>query len=199
MPAPASALARTPTAPPAEQGPQSAPKAAPIADRADIRPLDVAAAMQILLAEVRAAFELLAVAMSEDAGEAANSPPQAARAVLQMVLRAVPDETASTPAWNAELARVETALQTGLDRGMDAVTLWRDVPPTVVEAAQETHTLVFSTLDADPQNPAWLRPEWMGLAPEFERFWRRRRVARRRLTDPDYSPGRFDDDSDQRT
>jgi hypothetical protein len=199
MPAPASALARTPTAPPAEQGPQSAPNAAPIADRADIRPLDVPAALQILLAEVRAAFESLAVAMGEDAGEAVNSPPQAARAVLQMVLRAVPDETASAPAWNAELARVETALQTGLDRGMEAVTLWRDVPPIVVEAAQEAHALVFSALDADPQNPAWLRPEWVGLAPEFERFWRRRRVARRRLTDPDYSSGRFDDDSDQRT
>ena len=77
------------------------------------------AALRILLAEVRAAFEMLAVAMDEDANEAANSPPQAARAVLQMVLRAVPAETASMPAWNAELARVETALQTGLDHGID--------------------------------------------------------------------------------
>jgi hypothetical protein len=199
MPAPASAPARTTTAPPAEQGPQSAPSAAPIADRADIRPLDVPAALQILLAEVRAAFELLALAIGEDAGDSANSPPQAARAVLQMVLRAVPDETASTPVWNVELARVETALQTGLDRGMEAVTLWRDVPPIVVEAAQEAHGLVFSALDADPQNPAWLRPEWVGLAPEFERFSRRRRVARRRLSDPDYSSGRSDDDIDQRS
>ena len=205
MPAPASAAAaRTPTAPPAEQGPQSPANAAPIADRADIQPLDVPAALQILLAEVRSAFELLAIemgaaAMGEDASEAVTSPPQAARAVLQMLLRAVPDETASVPAWNAELARVETALQTGLDRGIDAVTMWHDVPPIVVAAAQEARTLVFSALGDDPQNPAWLRPEWVGLAPKFERFWRRRRLARRRLTDPDYPSGNLDDDSEQRT
>jgi hypothetical protein len=199
MPAPATAAARTPTAPPAERGPQSPANAAPIADRADIRPLDVPAALQILLAEVRAAFELVALAMGEDANEAANSPPQAARTLLQMVMRAVPEESASMPAWNAELARVETALQTGLDRGIDAVTVWRDVPPIVVDAAQEARTLVFSALGDDPQNPVWLRPEWAGLAPKFERFWRRRRLARRRLTDPDYPSGSLDDDGEQRT
>jgi len=199
MPAPANAAARTPTAPPAQQGPQSPPNAAPIADRADIRPLDVPAALQILLAEVRAAFELLAVAMGEEANVAANGPPQAARAMVQMVLRAVPEESASIPAWNAELARVETALQAALDRGIDAVTMWRDVSPTVVDAAQEARTLVFSALGDDPQNPAWLRPEWVGLAPKFERFWRRRRLARRRLTDPDYPSGSLDDDGEQRT
>jgi hypothetical protein len=197
--APANAAARTPTAPPAEQGPHSPPNLAPIADRADIRPLDIPAALQILLAEVRAALELPAVAMGEDAGEAVTSPPQAARAVLQMVLRAVPDETASMPAWNAELARVETALQAGLDRGIDAVTVWRAVAPIVVDAAQEARTLVFSALSGDSQNPAWLHPEWVGLVPEFERFWRRRRLARRPLTDPDYSSGNLDDENEQRT
>jgi hypothetical protein len=199
MSAPTGAVARTPTAPPAEQGPQSPGNAAPIADRADIRALEVPAALQILLAEVRSAFELLAVAMGEEANEVVNSPPQAARALLQMVLRAVPEETASMPAWNAELARVETVLQTALDRGIDAITVWRDVSPIVVDAAQETRTLVFSALGDDPQNPAWLRPEWAGLAPKFERFWRRRRLARRRLTDPDYPSGSLDDDSEQRT
>jgi hypothetical protein len=204
-PAPAAAAPRMPTAPPAEQGPQSPTNAAPIADRADIRPLDIPAALQILLAEVRAAFELQAVAMGRDAGESVNSPPQAARALLQMVLNAMPDEgampdeSASAPAWNTVLARVETALQTGLDRGIDAVSVWRDVPPIVVDASKEVRTQVFSALDDDSQNPAWLRPEWAGLAPRFERFWRRRRKARRQLTDPDYSPGSLDDDSEQRT
>jgi hypothetical protein len=199
MPAPADAAARAPTAPPAEQGAQSPASAAPIPDRADIRPLEVPAALQILLAEVRSAFESLAVAMGEEANEVVNSPPQAARALLQMVLRAVPEETASMPAWNAELARVETALQTALDRGIDAITVWRDVPSPVVDAAREARSLVFSALGDDPQNPAWLRPEWAGLAPKFERFWRRRRLARRRFTDPDYPSGSLDDDSEQRT
>jgi hypothetical protein len=197
--APTAAAARTPTAPPAEQGPQSPANSEPIADRADIRPLDIPAALQILLAEVRASFELEAVATGQDANEAANTPPQAARALLQMVLSAMPDESASMPAWNAALARVETALQTGLDRGIDAVSVWRDVPPIVTDASREVRALVFSALADEPQNPAWLRPEWAGLAPRFERFWRRRRLARRLLTDPDYSPGNLDDDSAPRT
>jgi hypothetical protein len=201
MPAPAAAGPRPPTAPPAEQGPQSPANAAPIADRADIRPLDISAALQILLAEVRAAFELQAVVMGQDAGadEVLTSPPQAARVLLQVVLNSMPDESASIPVWNAMLARVETALQTGLDRGIAAVTVWRDVPPIVVDASKEVRTLVFSTLGDDPQNPAWLRPEWVGLAPKFERFWRRRRKARRPLTDPDHSRGSRDDDSEPRT
>ena len=205
MPAPAATAPRPPTGPPAEQGPQSPANAAPLADRADIRPLDIPAALQILVAEVRAAFEMQAIAMGQDADESATSPPQAVRALLQMALNALPDESAlpdegaGVPAWNAVLARVEAALQTGLDRGIDAVSAWRDVPPIVVDASKEVRAQVFSALDDDPQNPAWLRPEWAGLAPRFERFWRRRRKARRQLTDPDYSSGSLDDDGEQRT
>jgi hypothetical protein len=199
MPALATAAARTPAAPPAEQGPQSPASAAPIADRADIRPLDIPAALQILLAEVRAAFELQALAMGANTSEAVDSPPQAARALLQMLISAMPEESVSMPAWNAALARVETALQTGLDRGIDAVTVWRDVPPIVVDAAREARTMVFSTLNDDPLSPIWLRPEWAGLAPRLERFWRRRRLARRHLTDPDYSSRSIDDDSERQT
>jgi hypothetical protein len=199
MPAPATAVARTPAPPPAEQGPQSPASAAPIADRADIRPLDIPAALQILLAEVRAAFELQTLAMGTNTSETVNSPPQAARALLQMLISAMPDESLSMPAWSAALARVETALQTGLDHGIEAVTAWRDVPPIVVDAAKQVRTLVFSTLSDDALSPVWLRPEWAGLAPRLERFWRRRRLARRHLTDPDYSSWSVDDDSERRT
>jgi hypothetical protein len=198
VPAVVTAAVGTPTAPPAEQGPQSAANAAPLADRADIRPLDIPAALRILLAEVRGAFELQAVAMSSDASEAVNTPPQTARALLQMFLGALQDESLSVPAWNAVLLRVETALQTGLDRGIAAVTVWRDVPPIVVAAAQETRSLVFSALGDDAVSPAWLRPEWAGLAPRLERFWRRWRRARRQLTDPDHSSWSFDDGSERR-
>jgi hypothetical protein len=199
VPATATAALRTPTAPPAEQGPQSPANSAPITDRADIRPLDIPAALQILLAEVRAAFELQAIAMGSNASETVNSPPQAARALLQMLLSALPEESASMPAWNAVLARVQTALQTGLDRGIDAVTVWRDVPAVVVAAAKEARTLVFSALSDDPLSPAWLRPEWAGLEPRLERFWRRRRQARRLLSDPDHSARSIDDDTEPRT
>lgn len=193
--APAASPTRAPTAP-AEQGAQSTTNAAPVADRADIRPLDVPAALQILLAEVRAAFEFQAIAMGSNASEVLNSPPQAARALVQMFLDAMPDESASTPAWNAVVVRVETALQGGLDRGIEAIVEWRDVPASVVDAAKEARTLVFSTIGDDLPNPVWLRPEWVGLGPRFERFWRRRRLARRHLTDPDPS-GSADDDSER--
>jgi hypothetical protein len=206
MPAPATATARTPTAPAPEPGPQSTGSATPLADRADIRPLDVPAALQILLAEVRAAFELQALALGQDTSETPSAPPQAARALLQLVLGAMPEETGAMavnngePAWNAALLRVETALQAGLDRGIDAVTAWRDVPPVVVAAAKDARALVFSALGEDPNNPVWLRPEWAGLAPKLERFWRRRRRRRAgHLTDPDQSFRSIDDDSEPRT
>ncbi|HTD74678.1 MAG TPA: hypothetical protein VK652_14200 [Steroidobacteraceae bacterium] len=202
MPAPGTGSASAPSSAP-EQGAQPPARTAAIADRADIRPLDIPAALQILLAEVRASFELQAIVMGNDAGGAgAESETQAARALLQMVLQALPDETASSPEWNAPgnaaawsaaMMRVDAALQEGFDRAISAVAAWRDVPASVVDAAQQTRTLVFAILGDDPQNPIWLRPEWAGLAPRFERFWRRRRFVRRRLADPDYSSGSFDD------
>lgn len=205
VPAPGTGSAGAPSSAP-EQGAQPPARAAALADRADIRPLDLPAALQILLAEVRASFELQAIAMGGDSGGAGvagvESETQAARALLQMVLQALPDESASSPEWNtpgnllawsAAQMRVDAALQAGLDRAVSAVTAWRDVPAGVVDGTKETRTLVFAILGDDPQNPIWLRPEWAGLAPRFERFWRRRRFVRRRLTDPDYSSGSFDD------
>lgn len=181
-----------------DQGPQSTPIAAPTADRADIRPLDIPAALQILLAEVRAAFELQAIAMSEGAVEpVSGGAPQAAHALLQLLVDAMPDEAAGMPAWSAALARIETAVQTGLNRGIEAVTQWRDVPAMVVDAAQETRTLVFSALGDDPQMPTWLPPEWAGLQLKLNRFRRRRRLARRLLSDPDHSPRWTDDDNER--
>jgi hypothetical protein len=62
-----------------------------------------------------------------------------------------------------------------------------------VDAVKETRVLFFSALGDEPQNPLWLRPEWVGLGPRLHRFWRRRRNARRRLIDPDQPPGSLDD------
>jgi hypothetical protein len=170
----------------------AAPAAA--ADRADIRPLDVQAALQIILAEVRASFELTALSLEPDVNDPTDSPPQAARAALQLFLQAIPAEAPSMPAWTAAVAQAEDSLQAGLDRGSAAVAAWRGVSTLVVDAAKETHALVFSALSDDAQNPAWLRPEWAGLAPRLERFRRRKRLARRRLTDPDYPERNPDDD-----
>ena len=198
LPAPGAAATQTPTIPPGEPGSQSPANIAPIADRADIRPLDIQAALQILLAEVRASFDLQAVLMIGDGGVVLDNPAQAARAVVEIVVQSMPD-VLDVPVWTAALARAEAALQIGLERAIDVVTVWRDVPAAVVDAVKETRTSVFAVLGDEPQNPIWARPEWALLAPRLERFRRRRRIARRRLTDPDYSMGVFDDDAEHRS
>lgn len=182
-----SGAAGAPATAAAGQEPKGRGNIAPLADRADIRALDIPAALQILIAEVRAAFELQALAMTADAGMPAtsDSPSQAAHAVVQLVLQEMPDDAAGTPTWVAAAARIDDALQIGLDRAISVISTWREVPPTVIDAAQSTRTLIMSVLGDDLQNPIWLRPEWAGLAPRFERFWRRRRRARRGLSDPD--------------
>jgi hypothetical protein len=166
-----------------------------VADRADIRPLDIPAALQILLAETRASFELTALSMGTDAGILADSPPQAARAILQVFLQAMPEGAVDVPTWAAALVTAETSLHAGLDRAVDAIATWREVPGMVIDAAKEVQVMVSSALNDDLPNPIWLRPEWAGLAPRLERFRRRRRFARRHLSDPDYPTRNFDDDN----
>jgi hypothetical protein len=184
--------ARSSTASAPETGSQS-PATAAATDRANIRPLDVPAALQILIAEVRASLDLTALSMESNVNILADNPPQAARAVLQLFLQSIPDDAPSLPAWTAVVAQAELSLQTGLDHGIAAIVAWRDVPPLVVDSAKETHALIFSALSDDAQNPAWLRPEWAGFTPRLARFWRRRRLARRGLTDPDYLERNTDD------
>jgi hypothetical protein len=101
-----------------------------LADRVDIQPLDVAAALQILIAEVRMAMEVPADSSTM------QSPAQTSRVLIQMLLT---DE---------------------------------------------------------PLSPMWLRPEWLGLAPGIARFWRRRHLTRRGLTDPDFRSFREADERD---
>jgi hypothetical protein len=200
--------ARAGTAAPTEQGLPSPASIAPMVDRADIRPLDVSAALQILLAEVRAALDLtLDDAITQDVitqgsqggitqgsqGTILQSPVQAARELVDMFLRELPEDATDAAAWTVALAHVETAMQSSMERAIDIVAGWQEVPPAVVDAVKETRSLFSSALGDESQNPLWLRPEWVGLGPGLHRFWRRRRNARRRLIDPDQPPGSLDE------
>ena len=150
--------------------------------------------MQILLAEIRASFELTALSLGADASTAMDSPPQAARAIVQTFLTAIPEQhSIDAQGWTAAVAQAEASVQAALDRGIAAISAWRNVPPLVVDAAKETRQLIATALDDDVQNPAWLRPEWGGLAPRLQEFRRRRRLSRRRLIDPDHQKGSVDD------
>jgi hypothetical protein len=215
LPAPESGapgVATPGVAAPAEQGTKAPPNLAAMADRVDIRPLDISGALQILIAEVRASFVSQAL-LAADTGTAPqtgvatpgmatpgavlDNPLQTTRALMEIILQVMPED-AGNAQWRTALARMEMTLQTGLERAINAVTLWRDVGAPVVQAVNQTSALILALLDEGPQNPIWLRPEWAGLAPRFDRFWRRRRHARRRLTDPDYhSAGSFDSDESQ--
>jgi hypothetical protein len=189
----------------AEQGPPSAADIAPAADLADIRPLDISGALQILLAEVRAALDLQlgaaitpgattsSAATATTAGAIAQSPDQAARQMVEMFLQALPEDASDAPAWTAALVRADAALQSSIEQAMGVVIQWRDVPAAAVDAVADARALFIAALGDEPQSPLWLRLEWVGLAPVLQRFRRRRRNARRRLTDPDLSPRSLDE------
>jgi hypothetical protein len=206
--------ARAGTTTTAEQRSPSAATVAPTAIQADIRPLDISSALQILLAEVRAGLDLaLAAEVARDPAMAHNplnpaiaqnpaitqNPTQTARALVETFLQILPQEEASSaPQWIAAMVHLEAAIQSSMERAIGVVTQWRDVPAVVVDAAKEARALFSSALGEGLRNPLWLRPEWMSLAPLFYRFRRRRRIARRRLTDPDYSPGSLDESEELR-
>lgn len=198
------------TATPTDAELSSAADVMSVADFADIRPLDLAAALQILLAEVRAELDtslegpMAPGAATQNAATqnaatqnpiaqnpiaqnpTAQNPIQAANELVDMFLRALPEDASDAPAWTAALIQVETAVQSSLERAVSVVAAWRDTPPPVVDAAKQTRVLFIEALGDEAQNLSWLRPEWMGLGTPFHRFWRRRRNVRRRLTDPDY-------------
>jgi hypothetical protein len=224
----AAAVPSRPNPPATERG--AAPPDPPVAlDRADIRPLDLSGALQILVAEVRAALiEALVVDLQPGADTVAtpaqahnapsasstdssaspfasnadllalsgpqdlDSPVPAARAIVELVLRSLP-ETFEPNSWNVALPRVDQAMQTGVQRALDAVSAWRDVPPAVIEATQESASLALALSAAEPLYP-WPPPEWTGMAPRLALLWRRRRALKRRLVDPDYgADGNWDD------
>jgi hypothetical protein len=136
----ATARAGTPTA--TEQGSSSAANIAPLMDRADIRPLDVSAALQILLAEVRAELDL---PLQDPIAQSAvvQSPMQAAHELVEMFLHQLPEDASDAPAWTAALVQVEAAVQSSIDAGISVVAGWRDISPVVVDAVKETRAPAF--------------------------------------------------------
>lgn len=177
----------------------------PAIDQADIRPLDVAGGLQILIAETRAAFQDIAqfavVPSPQTVGTSADAAPgnswQAARQIVEWVLQSLPD-TEDAAIWTTAWLRSESALATGLQQSISTVANWREVPDAVADGVTQSASLVLQALSEETPNPLWVRPEWVGLAPRLQRFSRRRRAARRRLTDPDHWQGSLDDEAPQR-
>jgi hypothetical protein len=174
----------------------------PVTDQPDIRPLDVPGGLQILMAETRAAFEEMAefVAAPAPQGFGASIDPapgnslQAARQIVELLLQSLPESIENPAVWTTALLRAESALEAGLQQSVSTVANWREVPDGVVDGVAQAASWVLQALSEETPNPLWLRPEWVGLAPRLQRFARRRRAARRRLTDPDHWQGSLDDE-----
>ena len=190
------------TATPSDSQPENSSAATPVAlDRTDIRPLDLAGALQILIAEVRAELTRVLLQATDistpTAGGAPSAPADAmlpaARDIVESALNSLPQSSLEVAVWSEALPAVDAAVASGLARAASIIEAWRGVPGPVVSAAQGLRTLVANALSDEPLNPIWLRPEWLDLAPRLMRLRRRRKFLQRRLTDPDYRPSFFDD------
>src|SRR5664279_5949670 len=83
----------------AGQGSPTTNTIAPPVDRADIRPLDIGGALQILVAEVRAGLDLPADPSMP------QTPDQAARQLADLFVHALPDDARDAPVWTQALVR----------------------------------------------------------------------------------------------
>jgi hypothetical protein len=109
-------------------------------------------------------------------------PATAPFTVIQMMLQRLPAEESQRPAeWLNTATQVEGLVRTAMDKAVDAVTVWRDVPPTAVAVVIDARTLVLAALDENSPNPLWLMPEMMCILPRLQRYWRLRRRLRRSL------------------
>ena len=161
--------------------------AAGMADQFDISPLDVSAALRILVAEVQLAVtaglpELLlpstpapGTAPVPPAPLTTATPGAAAGSLLATFLAAVPADEADAGAWMQAVARLEQAFLAGYERAATIVTAWSGVTPEVLASVHASQT-----------PDGLVRAEWLRVAPRLQRFRRRRRALQRRLEDPDH-------------
>jgi hypothetical protein len=156
---------------------------APAADLVDIRPLSIAAVLQILIGEVLEGWSLPLPASRPDA------PLGAAVFLVQTFLQALPEGEADPQALLGAHDALLAALVRGMDSAQEIVAAWRNVPRESQDALRQARVMVLAAIGeerSDPRQGAWvMRPEWLELAPRLEELRRRRRRARRRLLDPD--------------
>ncbi|HEY2684059.1 MAG TPA: hypothetical protein VGI93_11155 [Steroidobacteraceae bacterium] len=172
------------------------------ADRADIRPLDVTGALQILISEVRAELDAALLSMGAESppesGARPENPQAAVLSLLESVLPAYLQDPQDLAAFSRAVPSLDSARQTGTLRALDLVASWKEVPAAAVEAVKQAVAGAGNLLDEDTVTPLWLLAEWASLAPKLERYRRRRRRLRRWLTDPDFKSAPLDEEQPPR-
>jgi hypothetical protein len=200
-PLPAAVAAAAGSAPgaPSTLQQRNAPAAqpAPPGDRVDIKAPDTAAALRMVILDVLTALELATASPDAPPGQwtastQATTAELASRVLVEMFLRALPEGNDAAAAMASRL--VQATFQTAIDRSVEAITAWPNIPAAVADAVRDTRALVISQFRDLPMDPRWLRPEWLDLVPRMQRFWRRRRSVRRGITDPDMRPPEAQDD-----
>jgi hypothetical protein len=208
---------RTPTPSLGERNAAPAPALPLPVDRSSIKLLDLTGALQILIAEVKlalgdagfgppdpslgealqrwaAAQPPLALLLADpDTAQAALAPP--ARALLEIVLRALPAEDQPPQAWTAAVQKLTQALANGSAAAIERISAWHDTPVRLAALLEKSRALALDLLGEDAPLPLLTRPEWLGLGAALTRFHRLRRRQRRLLlsdTDADW----LDDDAD---
>ena len=119
----------------------------PLADRTDIRPLTLPAALQILLAGMFDDWTLPLPAMMPD------NPVGVAMLIVHTFLQAVPTTDAAPQVFSAVHDQLVANLEQGVDRAHAVVAAWHDVPRDAVNAVRETRVIVFAAFGEDAQNP----------------------------------------------
>ena len=170
-----------------------------MADRADIRPLDLEGALQILISEVRAELDAALLSMGENPPPPATqvrSVQEAVKSLVDGLLNAYLREPQDFAAFDRAVSRIESAWQSGSARGLTFVGAWKQVPQSVVDTVRQVIAGAAEAIDAETMNPLWLNPEWAALAPRFARYRRRRQRLRRWLNDPDFKLAPLEEESE---
>lgn len=137
---------------------------------------------------------LAALNVPLEALPAAASAPEAARQLVELLLKALPPESPDEAPFAQRLPALDSAVQSASAQALSIIDSWRAVPVATQAAAHLAVQLAANALGDEVLQAAWLRPEWAGLLPRLERFRARRRRLKRRLQDPDAREPPADDE-----
>jgi len=178
-----------------ERNPLALPAAPAPAAGSGIKPLDLASALKILISEVKLAFVEAgnSAALPDPAWAFAGAPdaalPQAARALVELLLNFVPAQDMPAEALDRAIAGMLKVMDSAAQNAIERVGLWRDTPASVPDALGQVQTLaadaIAAALAADVPAGMLMRPEWLGLVPRLAQLRRRLRRRRILLTDTD--------------
>lgn len=163
----------------AERGARTPAQVVAGGDRSSIKALNLTAALQILLAEVKLALtEAGFASLAADASPRSTAPlssTAAAPALVELFLRLVPhDEMTPQSTWSATVERLVQAISRGSAAAIERVVAWRDTPPAIAASLQDVRSLALAIINGE-QLTLLSRPEWLGLGSSLQRVRRRRR------------------------